>query len=41
LAALFYGDLINAYRKGRKGAPESKGTLDLRDMRGIPVSPKK
>ncbi|MDX6497163.1 MAG: hypothetical protein QOG23_423 [Blastocatellia bacterium] len=41
LAALFYGDLINAYRKGRKGAPESKRTLDLRDMRGIPVSPKK
>jgi lysophospholipase L1-like esterase len=45
LAALFYTDLIKAYRGGRSSSP-SNGTatdtgMDLRVMRGIPVSAKK
>jgi lysophospholipase L1-like esterase len=44
LAALFYADLINAYRGARSSSPSS-GTrtetgLDLRVMRGVPVSKK-
>lgn len=41
LAGLFYDDLMNAYRSGRIAAPDSRKGLDLRVMRGVPVTPKK
>ena len=40
LAGLFYGDLMNAYRSGRTGTPESRKGLDLRVMRGVPITQK-
>jgi lysophospholipase L1-like esterase len=41
LAGLFYGELIKAYRSGRTGTPASRKGVDLRVMRGVPVTPKK
>jgi lysophospholipase L1-like esterase len=40
LAGLFYQDLMSAYRGGRMTAPEATKSLDLRVMRGVPVSSK-
>jgi len=41
LAGLFYSDLINAYRNSRMAGPELRRGVDLRVMRGVPISPKK
>ncbi len=41
LAGLFYDDLMNAYRSGRSSASESGNNLDLRVMRGVPLTSKK
>ena len=41
LAGLFYGELIKAYRNGRTVTPASRKGVDLRVMRGVPVTPKK
>jgi hypothetical protein len=40
LAGLFYGDLMNAYRSGRSGTSDSRKGLDLRVMRGVPITPR-
>jgi lysophospholipase L1-like esterase len=41
LAELFYDDLMSAYRSDRSRLPEPGKNLDLRVMRGVPITSKK
>ena len=40
LAGLFYRDLMNAYRKTEPAVSTPLNSIDLRVMRGVPISPK-
>jgi hypothetical protein len=41
LARLFYHDLLNAYRNGQSSEVEPVKGLDLRVMRGVPLTSKR